>query len=221
MPEPVDGLLWCWRTNACEFERPPATPLHWQRRADRLGFPQVLQGLLTLPNESNFLGRARDWRRTLVKTTPPDRGIFAIIAHTLVFRDGEVLLLRRANTGVMDGYFALPGGHRQRGETVVETAARECKEEAGVVVRKMRPVAVLPYANGANFIFEAIAWQGAPVIVEPARCDALVFAPEDALPRATAPFVATALRCRRERTWYREAKAEAAEAPNLLQPDTR
>ena len=162
-------------------------------------------------------------RRTLVlvETTPPDRDTFAIIAHTLVFRDGEVLLLRRANTGVMDGYFALPGGHRQRGETVVETAARECKEEAGVVVRKMRPVAVLPYADGANFIFEAIAWQGAPAIVEPARCDALVFAPEDALPRATAPFVATALRCRRERTWYREAKAEAAAAPKLVQPHRR
>ena len=202
MPEPVDGLLWCWRTNACEFERPPATPLHWQRRADRLGFPQrAPQGALV--------------------ETALDRNIFAIIAHTLVFRDGKVLLLRRANTGVMDGYFALPGGHRQRGETVAETAARECKEEAGVVVRKMRPVAVLPYAHGANFIFEASAWQGAPAIVEPAKCDALVFAPEDALPRATAPFVATALRCRRERTWYREAKAEAADAPKLVQPDRR
>ena len=157
------------------------------------------------------------WGPTLA-STPPARDVFAIIAHTLVFRDGEVLLLRRTNTGVMDGHFVLPGGHRQRGETVAETAARECEEEAGVVVRKLRPVAVLPYANGANFIFEAVAWQGVPVIGEPTTCDALAFASEDALPGATAPFVATALRCHRERLWYREAKAEAAGAPQLAQP---
>lgn len=138
---------------------------------------------------------------------PTKRDAFAILVHTLVFRDGQVLLLRRANTGVMDGRHTLPGGHRQRGETVAGAAARECAEETAVEVLQIRAVAALPYAGGVNFIFEAVEWRGAPTIAEPDKCDALVFAPPDALPAPTAPFVATALRCRRERRWYLEAAA--------------
>ena len=132
------------------------------------------------------------------------RHAFAVIVHTLVFRGGNVLLLRRANTGVMDGRFTLPGGHRNRGETVADAAVRECREEVGVRARKMRPVLVLPYGEGVNFIFEAVEWQGAPIIAEPDKCDALTFAHPNALPSQTAPFVRTALRCRRAGVWYRE-----------------
>lgn len=135
---------------------------------------------------------------------PTRRHAFAVIVHTLIFRDGNVLLLRRANTGVMDGRFTLPGGHRKRGETVVDAAVRECREEVGVQARKLRPVSVLPYREGVNFIFQAVEWQGAPIIAEPDKCDALVFARPNALPLRTAPFVHTALRCHRAGIWFRE-----------------
>ena len=47
------------------------------------------------------------------------RSSFVIVVHTLVFNAaGELLLLRRANTGFMDGRYTLPGGHRQAGEGV-------------------------------------------------------------------------------------------------------
>lgn len=150
-----------------------------------------------------------------MRPAPAIRDAFAILVHTLVFRDGKVLLLRRANTGVMDGRYTLPGGHRQRGETVASAAARECREEAAVEVLRIRAVAALPYVDGVNFVFEAVQWRGEPAIAEPDKCDAIAFAPPDALPAQTAPFVATALRCRAERLWYREAKAEA-ETPTLL-----
>ena len=42
---------------------------------------------------------------------------------------GELLLLRRANTGFMDGRYGLPGGHRQAGEGV--TAAYHVVALAG------------------------------------------------------------------------------------------
>ena len=133
------------------------------------------------------------------------RSSFVIVVHTLVFNSaGELLLLRRANTGFMDGHYALPGGHRQTGEEVAAAAMRECQEEAGIEVLDIAPVVVMPYAGGVDFIFEATRWSGVPGIGEPDKCDDLVFAPTDALPSSTVSFVEAALKCRAEGVWYRE-----------------
>lgn len=133
------------------------------------------------------------------------RASFVIVVHTLVFNAaGELLLLRRANTGFMDGHYALPGGHRQGGEAVVDAAVRECREEARVEVADIKPVVVMPYDGGVDFIFEAIRWSGTPGIGETDKCDDLLFAPTNALPSPTVAFVEAALECRGEGVWYRE-----------------
>ena len=93
------------------------------------------------------------------------RDVFAIVVHTLVWDESaQLLLLRRANTGFMDGRYTLPGGHRQAGETTTAAAVRECREETGIVVdpQRLRPIAALPYAGGVNFIFETTAWLASP-----------------------------------------------------------
>ena len=133
------------------------------------------------------------------------RASFAIVVHTLVFNPaGELLLLRRANTGFMDGRYALPGGHRQTGEEVVAAAVRECREEALVEVVDINPIVVMPYDGGVDFIFEATRWSGVPGIGEPDKCDDLLFAPPDALPSPTVAFVEAALECRTQGVWFRE-----------------
>ena len=133
------------------------------------------------------------------------RTSFVALAHTLVWDDaGRLLLLRRAGTGFMDGRYTLPGGHREGGDTVVGTALRECREETGVEVETIRPLVVLPYADGVNFVFEAIAWRGDVRIGEPNRCDAIAFAAVDRLPKPLAPFVRTVLDSRAQRRWYVE-----------------
>ena len=133
------------------------------------------------------------------------RPSFVIVVHTLVFNPhGELLLLRRANTGFMDGQYALPGGHRQAGEEVTAAAVRECREEALIEVAEIEPVVVMPYDGGVDFIFEARRWSGRPGIGEPGKCDGLVFSPPDALPSPTVAFVEVALACRTEAVWYRE-----------------
>lgn len=139
------------------------------------------------------------------------RAGFAVLAHTLVWDDaGRLLLLRRANTGVMDGRYTLPGGHRDRGETVVEAAVRECREEACINVEAIRPMLVLPYAEGVNFVFDATEWRGVAAIGEEDKCDALVFAPAERLPTPIAPFVETALACRAAGRWYAEGAYRGA-----------
>ena len=133
------------------------------------------------------------------------RASFVIVVHTLVFNaSGKLLLLRRANTGFMDGHYALPGGHRRSGEKTVAAALRECREEALVEVADIKPVVVMPYDDGVDFIFEAMRWSGTPGIGEPNKCDDLLFAPPDALPSPTAAFVEVALECRAQGVGFRE-----------------
>lgn len=53
-------------------------------------------------------------------------------ASTAVFRGRDVLLVQRGK-GALQGYWSLPGGHVEPGETVREAAAREVLEETGVI----------------------------------------------------------------------------------------
>ena len=51
----------------------------------------------------------------------------------LVWRDGEVLLIRRGKPP-REGQWSLPGGRQELGETVREAAVREVREEAGIEI---------------------------------------------------------------------------------------
>jgi 8-oxo-dGTP diphosphatase len=52
-------------------------------------------------------------------------------ASAAIFRDGEVLLIKRA-TGALAGFWSLPGGHIEPGETARAAALREVREETSV-----------------------------------------------------------------------------------------
>ena len=52
-------------------------------------------------------------------------------AGLLLIADGRVLLLKRNNTSSAPGFWAFPGGHVEPGETLIEAACRECREETG------------------------------------------------------------------------------------------
>ena len=59
----------------------------------------------------------------------PARPILAVSAA--VFRDGRVLIVRRARAPLL-GHFSLPGGGVEVGETMAAALARELIEEIGV-----------------------------------------------------------------------------------------
>ena len=58
-----------------------------------------------------------------------------------IFRDGKVLLVRRARPPAA-GLYTLPGGGVEVGETLIEAVAREVREETALVVE---PVALAGY----------------------------------------------------------------------------
>ena len=136
------------------------------------------------------------------------RDLFPVVVHVLVVREGSVYLLRRAHTGFMDGYFALPGGHQQAGESVSAAARRECLEEGGITPRDLRPVCVMPYRSGVhqglNFLFETRVWDGTPSINEPDLFDAERWAEFTRLPEPCPDWLPGALEMRAAGDWYRE-----------------
>jgi 8-oxo-dGTP diphosphatase len=48
-----------------------------------------------------------------------------------VWRDGRVLIIQRAKPPLV-GHWSLPGGHVEPGETVLDAAHRELREETGI-----------------------------------------------------------------------------------------
>lgn len=101
---------------------------------------------------------------------------------------GRLLLQRRSNTGFMDGYYDFAcSGHVDVGESVLEAAVREAREEIGIIARPddLKLVHInqnyldRPYAN---FTFELHEWEGEPTICEPEKCNDLSYFAPDALP---------------------------------------
>ena len=126
-----------------------------------------------------------------------ERARFPVVVHIVLRRADEIFLLRRANTGFMDGYFGLPGGHQEHGESVTEAVIRECLEETGVTPVGPEPMAVFPYNNkgyqGFNFVFVTETWTGEPHNAESDQADHAGFHPIHRLPEPNAPWLANVL----------------------------
>lgn len=62
-------------------------------------------------------------------TAPAERPAVGVI---IVVRRGDRVLLAQRSRGLYIGQWGFPGGHIERGETVIEAAMRELDEETGV-----------------------------------------------------------------------------------------
>lgn len=64
-------------------------------------------------------------------------GVTHISTGVAILRDGKILMARRAADDFLGGVYELPGGGVDDGETIVEGAVREVKEETGLTVTKI------------------------------------------------------------------------------------
>lgn len=118
---------------------------------------------------------------------------------TVIEKDGKYLLLRRANTGYMDGWYDLPAGHLEDREKFKAGAVRELKEEANIDAHPKDLSLLHFHQNHTNepphygYIFLARKWQGQPKIMEPGKCDDMGWFGLNELPEKTLPYTKKAL----------------------------
>ena len=119
----------------------------------------------------------------------------------------EVLLLQRANTGYMDGWWSVPAGHVDGNEDIFTAMQREISEEVGVRVIRSNKTDDIPQPHHImhrrqtgepheriDFFYIFESWEGSISNCEPEKCSALAWYPLDGLPEKTIPYVRTAIK---------------------------
>lgn len=125
---------------------------------------------------------------------------FQLIAavHLFLIRDGEILLLKRCNTGYEDGNFSVVAGHLDGNEEVKAAMIREAQEEAGIMLspENLEVVGVMHRKSTeerVDFFLAASRWSGEIVNAEPHKCEELTWHPMDKLPENVIPYVRRAI----------------------------
>ena len=118
--------------------------------------------------------------------------------YGVFIRKNKILLSERKNTGYMDGWFSLPAGHIEDGESITYGTKREIQEEVGVVVQveDLQLVHVMHRKSDdirMDFFFLVGAWKGEPKNMEPEKCSRLQWFPINALPENTIPYIREAV----------------------------
>ena len=123
---------------------------------------------------------------------------FPVTVHLFFFRENQILLLRRFNTGYRDGEYSVPAGHLDGDETVMAAAMREAREEVGLQLDMGNIVfsSVMHRKEDeerVDFFVRVQSWQNNPFNNEPDKCDELVWVDINSLPENTVPYVRRAI----------------------------
>lgn len=126
------------------------------------------------------------------------RARFPVTVHLFFLHENQILLLRRFNTGFRDGEYSVPAGHLDGGETVMQAAIREGKEEVGVDIEEkdMSFSSVMHRIEDeerVDFFVQVHRWDGEPFNAEPDKCDDVRWVDINALPANIIPYVRQAL----------------------------
>jgi len=122
-----------------------------------------------------------------------------VAVHIILERAGEVLLLRRFNTGVEDGMYVLPMGGLEENEVPTAAALREAFEEVNAIIdprditfahamyrKHTQPDGYIYYQQ--DLIFHSTTFTGDIRNMEPHKADHVAFFPLESLPSPMAPM---------------------------------
>ena len=126
------------------------------------------------------------------------RARFPVTVHLFFFRENQILLLRRFNTGFRDGEYSVPAGHLDGNETVMQAGIREAQEEVGVALAEQdmtfsSVMHRIECDERVDFFVRVHQWAGEPFNAEPDKCDDLRWVEINSLPANIIPYVKQAL----------------------------
>jgi len=118
---------------------------------------------------------------------PRPNSIVIAVSAFVLDQDDQLLMIRRTD----NGYYALPGGRHELGETMTQTVVRETEEETGVIVEVTslvgiysNPDHVMAYDDGEVRQEFSICFRARPVAGAPRTSDEsseVVWVPRTAL----------------------------------------
>jgi len=131
-------------------------------------------------------------------------------SYLVLIRDGQILLIRRYQTGFQDGNYSMVAGHVDKGETFTKAIIREAEEEAGLklTAEQIRVAHIMHRksidSERIDVFFVADSWKGEPCNREPNKCDDMSWFPLDNLPENTIPYIKQAIDSIRKNIFYSE-----------------
>lgn len=136
---------------------------------------------------------------TPMKEIPRNKATTA--SYLVLRKDTKILFARRCNTGFQDGNYQVPAGHIDAGELPSEALIREVKEEIGIIIdpqsvkfahTSFRPM-MDDTGDRVDYFFLVDSWKGEVKNCEPTKCDDLLWATIEEMPKNTTPHVRIAL----------------------------
>jgi len=143
---------------------------------------------------------------------PQHRNTNIVAAYLVPQRENEVLLLKRHNTGYIDGFYSLIAGHVEAGETFSQAIIREAKEEANITIKKsdikqthvQHRKSSTDGSERVDVYFLVEKWQGTIRNNEPQKCSGFEWYPINKLPDKIIEEVSVALQALSKSKEYSE-----------------
>lgn len=101
--------------------------------------------------------------------------------YILIKENDKILLMKRAGSKYMDGFYSLPAGHVDGNETLKQAAIREAKEEINIDLKPQDLDLVLTLHRNSkageyiDVFFNIIKYENKIKIKEPSKCSELKF----------------------------------------------
>jgi 8-oxo-dGTP diphosphatase len=124
---------------------------------------------------------------------------FRAAVYLIMIEENKVLLIRRFNTGWMDGMYSLPAGHIDGNETVQTAMSREAKEEINLDILP-EDLSVLHIMHRKSdyeyfdFFLETKKYTGILKNNEEDKCDEIKWFSIDSLPENTLTYIKEAFK---------------------------
>lgn len=121
-----------------------------------------------------------------------------VAVHLILEKDNKYLLLRRYNTGYEDGNYSVIAGHVDGNETIISAMKREALEEIGINIdeKDLKIVEVMHRKDddeSIDYFLYCNKFSGEITIMEPNKCDELLFCEIDKFPKNVIPYIRQAI----------------------------